>query len=122
MKELKKRRDPDLMDNPDWIPGIYNYCDRWCERCAFTGKCRSFAMEIRESGVEANAQPEPDTLAHDIRSKEFWEELGITLNLTMEYLRKLELNEGDELITGGVAGSSTATRAPGLGGATPRGR
>jgi hypothetical protein len=96
MKELKKRRDPDLMDNPDWIPGIYNYCDRWCERCAFTGKCRSFAMEIRESGVEANAQPEPDTLAHDIRSKEFWEELGITLNLTMEYLRKLELNEGDE--------------------------
>jgi HlyD family secretion protein len=33
-----------------------------------------------------------------------------------------ELNERDELITGGVAGSSTATRAPGLGGATPRGR
>ena len=31
-----------------------------------------------------------------------------------------QLNEGDELITGGVAGSSAATRAPGLGGTTTR--
>jgi hypothetical protein len=28
-----------------FIPGIYNYCDRWCERCSHTGKCRSFALE-----------------------------------------------------------------------------
>lgn len=27
------------------IPGIYNYCDRWCERCEFTARCRVFAME-----------------------------------------------------------------------------
>lgn len=25
------------------IPGIYNYCDRWCERCAFTARCRVYA-------------------------------------------------------------------------------
>lgn len=24
------------------IPGIYNYCDRWCERCDFTNKCLTF--------------------------------------------------------------------------------
>lgn len=24
------------------IPGIYNYCDRWCERCGFTDKCLTF--------------------------------------------------------------------------------
>ena len=23
-----------------YIDGIYNYCDRWCERCAFTNHCR----------------------------------------------------------------------------------
>ena len=31
-----------------------------------------------------------------------------------------QLNEGDELVTGGVAASSAATRAPGLGGTTTR--
>jgi len=29
----------------DFISGVYNYCDRWCERCPFTAKCRVFAME-----------------------------------------------------------------------------
>ena len=49
---------------------------------------------------------------------------GITDHTVTEVAQVLngQLNEGDELITGGVAGSSTATRAPGLGGATPRGR
>jgi hypothetical protein len=28
-----------------FIPGVYNYCDRWCERCPFTGRCRVFADE-----------------------------------------------------------------------------
>jgi len=32
-------------NNEQFIPGIFNYCDRWCERCAFTSKCRTFAME-----------------------------------------------------------------------------
>jgi hypothetical protein len=27
-----------------YIDGIFNYCDRWCERCPFTGRCRNFAM------------------------------------------------------------------------------
>ena len=26
-----------------FIAGIYNYCDRWCETCAFTSQCRTFA-------------------------------------------------------------------------------
>ena len=49
---------------------------------------------------------------------------GITDHTVTEVAQVLngQLNEGDELITGGVAGSSTATRAPGLGGGTPRAR
>jgi HlyD family secretion protein len=47
---------------------------------------------------------------------------GITDHTVTEVAQVLngQLNEGDELITGGVAGSSAATRAPGLGGSTPR--
>jgi hypothetical protein len=34
------------MDNEDrFITSIHNYCDRWCERCEFTDRCRVFAME-----------------------------------------------------------------------------
>ncbi len=29
-----------------FIPGIFNYCDRWCERCAFSSRCRVYAMEM----------------------------------------------------------------------------
>lgn len=34
-----------------FIVGIFNYCDRWCERCAFTSHCRLFA-----DGAEASAR------------------------------------------------------------------
>ncbi len=30
-----------------YIEGIFNYCDRWCEKCAFTSRCRSFAFESK---------------------------------------------------------------------------
>ena len=29
-----------LMESDALIAGIYNYCDRWCERCAFIDRCR----------------------------------------------------------------------------------
>lgn len=34
---------------PRDIPGIYNYCDRWCERCAFTTRCRLY-KDLDERG------------------------------------------------------------------------
>lgn len=39
-----------------YIEGIFNYCDRWCERCAFTSRCRSFAFEnkLMEASNEDN--------------------------------------------------------------------
>lgn len=29
------------------VPGIYNYCDRWCEKCRFQTSCLSFMMRNR---------------------------------------------------------------------------
>ena len=37
-----------MAGNPALIPGIYNYCDRWCERCPLTSYCLVFAMEAAE--------------------------------------------------------------------------
>ena len=50
------------------IPFIYNYCDRWCERCCYTGSCAVFEAEKKEASG-----------TNDIQSKEFWS--GIAKNL-----------------------------------------
>ncbi|MCH8326450.1 MAG: hypothetical protein IIB83_07820 [Bacteroidetes bacterium] len=30
-----------------YIDGIFNYCDRWCEKCKFTSNCRLFSTESK---------------------------------------------------------------------------
>ena len=45
---MRRRSLTQLADNPDLIDGIYNYCDRWCERCPFTSRCLVYATEADE--------------------------------------------------------------------------
>jgi len=45
--EMKDRMH-ELASNEGNIPGIYNYCDRWCEKCAFTSKCLNYASSKDE--------------------------------------------------------------------------
>ena len=39
-------------EKKSYISGIYNYCDRWCERCRFTSNCYLFTTESRISTHE----------------------------------------------------------------------
>jgi hypothetical protein len=50
------------MDVQDgFILGIYNYCDRWCETCAFTSRCRVFAdCAEMEAEHDPNLKPIAD--------------------------------------------------------------
>jgi len=34
------------MNEEIFISGIYNYCDRWCEKCFYTNRCLLFNQEI----------------------------------------------------------------------------
>lgn len=44
-----------------FILGIYNYCDRWCETCAFTSRCRGFADHVEmEAEHDPNLKPIAD--------------------------------------------------------------
>lgn len=43
----ERREEP--AGDPRFIPGIYNYCDQRCERCAFTSGCANYAMSEAES-------------------------------------------------------------------------
>ncbi len=59
------------MSDGRFIPGIYNYCDYWCERCAFTGRCRNYRTD-RELEREARGEPPPD----DATQRDFWNQLA----------------------------------------------
>ena len=58
----------ELAENPDLISGIYNYCDRWCERCPFTSRCMVYATESAESISD-------DPESHDLNNAKFWQKL-----------------------------------------------
>jgi hypothetical protein len=62
-----RRRKPDPR-NPRFIPGIYNYCDRWCERCEFSHRCAQFAMRSHDRPDDARTR--------DHENRKFWDALG----------------------------------------------
>ena len=59
------------MKNDRFISGIFNYCDYWCERCAFTRRCRNFSMG-RELEREARGEKTNDDATHAA----FWNRLA----------------------------------------------
>ena len=74
----KRRRKPNPRD-PRFIAGIYNYCDRWCERCEFSHRCFKFALGDHYRDAE------PKTRDGD--NKKFWEALGRIIADTTAGLR-----------------------------------
>jgi hypothetical protein len=65
---MRKSELRELVRSGEFITGIYNYCDRWCERCPFTVRCLVYATEKAD---DASSDPE----VHDINSAKFWSRL-----------------------------------------------
>lgn len=83
-KEAIKR----IAGNPDFILGIYNYCDRWCQRCTFTSRCMSF--EIDKETIEKQE-------TRDFNNEQFWQKLTEILQVTLEMLGEMAEKEGIDL-------------------------
>ncbi len=76
------------MERERFIVGIYNYCDYWCPRCAFTRRCRNFSMgDALER--EARGEPPPD----DTGNAAFWNRLADTLGQAAASGRAAEWDE-----------------------------
>jgi len=73
-----------------FISGIYNYCDRWCERCPQTSRCLNFSISEEEFS---------DPEARDIRNEAFWKKLSGTFGEALELLRESAREWGIELET-----------------------
>ena len=81
-----------LAQNPRFIEGIYNYCDHWCERCAFTEHCFHFA-QMRALEDEAGFDPtDPD---HE--NKQLVRTLQSSFDLTAELIEHGAAKHGIDL-------------------------
>jgi hypothetical protein len=76
---MKKEDIKELARNKDFIAGIYNYCDRWCERCPFTSRCMNYAMSREYTN---------DSDASDLNNEKFWQSLSEIFKVTREMLEE----------------------------------
>jgi len=69
-----------------FIPGIYNYCDRWCERCTLSSRCRNYEGVARLSPEEQH-----------IDNEAFWNGIAVSLEKAIGLLHEVALQHGHDL-------------------------
>jgi hypothetical protein len=87
---VKAKELIELAGDPRFISGIYNYCDRWCERCNFTSRCLNYEQLPESSKSD-------DPAARDLNNANFWEELKEIFNETRQMLEELAAERGIDL-------------------------
>src|ERR1051325_6088201 len=120
---MRPRTLTELANNPDLISGVYNYCDRWCERCPLTSRCLVYATEQEDNDSPRN---------RDTCNEAFWrkvtaifqdtrklivvwaEEAGVDLNRTSDDddsrgKRKRQLVDNHPLTKAGKKYANSAT-------------
>jgi hypothetical protein len=85
---MKKEDLLKLAGDERFIGGIYNYCDRWCERCAFTSRCMNYALAGEED-------EDPESL--DVSNEAFWNRMSETFRVTLELVHDMAEREGIDL-------------------------
>jgi len=85
---MNRDRLKELAADERFIGGIYNYCDRWCERCPQTSRCLNFSISEEDFS-------DPET--RDIRNEAFWKKLSETLGEGLELLKETGKKWGVDL-------------------------
>ena len=85
---MDKNRLKQLAERADLIPGIYNYCDRWCERCPLTSRCLHWAMSQEDFSNVALQE-----MDHAV----FWDRMRETFDATVALLQDLAVRAGFEI-------------------------
>ncbi|RPJ86648.1 MAG: hypothetical protein EHM18_05120 [Acidobacteria bacterium] len=86
-----------LADNPEFISGVHNYCDRWCERCHLRARCAVFAMEEEDSSESSGRQAAGGEAGDEAFIKKLGEIFQVTLEMVYEWAEKagVDLSECD---------------------------
>jgi hypothetical protein len=82
-----------MNEKPQFIEGIYNYCDRWCERCDKTAVCRVFYDEQKSKRRQKRRGESGENIESDL--KEVSRSFRKVGRLLTRYARKhnLDLDE-----------------------------
>ena len=81
--ELLKR-----VKDKKYISGIYNYCDRWCERCQFTSRCLNCTLVEEQFG---------DLQEKDELNEVFWQRFSETLQDTLTMVKEMAKERGIDI-------------------------
>jgi hypothetical protein len=87
---MKAKELVELAGDPRFISGIYNYCDRWCERCNFTSRCLVYEQLPESSKSDGPAMS-------DLNNAKFWEEMIGILKETGEMIEEFAAERGIDL-------------------------
>jgi hypothetical protein len=87
---VNRDRLKELANEERFITGIYNYCDRWCERCPQTSRCLNFSISEEKFR---------DSETHDIQNEAFWRKLSELFRETLELLQETGKKWGIDLKT-----------------------
>jgi len=75
----------------DYIPGIYNYCDQWCDQCRFSSRCLNCSLTKKNF--------ETGKYAEDLG--DLWDNLSETLQEALDMMYTIAREEGIEIPTAG---------------------
>lgn len=103
---MKRKSLDKLAQDPKFISGIYNYCDRWCERCSLSHRCLTYATEREDE--------EADPAERDLTNQKFWDKLQRNFRETLEMVQADAKQRGIDLedpkLQTAVAGRQRAER------------
>lgn len=85
---MKKEELIKRAKDPKYIPGIYNYCDRWCERCPFTSRCLNHSIVEEKFG---------DLQKRDEMNKAFWQRLSEIFQETLAMVKEMAKEHGIDI-------------------------
>ena len=85
---MNKTRLKELAKNPKLIPGVYNWCDRWCEKCTVSARCLNRGIENEDF---------PNSASRDVNNEKFWKRIAETFKTAMELLEETAAEQGIDL-------------------------
>lgn len=78
-KPLKKSLLELTLDK-EFVPGICNFCDRWCEKCTMSSKCLSYAYRREIKGIDSDLETE------ELKNREYWKKINRSFNTSTKLL------------------------------------
>lgn len=87
-----KDRMLEIARQDGYIDSIFNYCDRWCEKCAFTLKCRNYAFS--EDAPDNDGPELFEYLGNVFKATMLMlEEMMVKMDLDPEEIKNMEFPE-----------------------------